>query len=164
MDHFTDDMTLAEARDLLRTLVGKGHTCPCCAQYAKVYNRTITTQMAISLLEFRREAPQGEWGHAPTILHNKKRPIGDFPKLRYWGLIEEEKVRRPDGGRAGWWRITQDGEDFIAGRIGVPQYAHIYDGRRLSLSGDLVLFADALGTPFDYTELMNSNGQATLPL
>jgi hypothetical protein len=154
---FGDDMTLREARDLLRERVGDGETCPCCAQFAKVYRRKISGTMARRLRDFRTAVPAGEFGHLPTVLGRGS--DGEFAKLRYWGLIaEERRLRRDDGGRAGFWKVTQLGEDFIAGRITVPMYAHVYDGRRLSLSGKEVSFVETLGEPFDYSELMALEG------
>ena len=159
--HFTDEMTLAQARDVLRTLIGEGESCPCCSQFAKVYKRRITSPMARALLEFRKATPDGSFAHLPTILQesNCATAHGDFAKLRYWGVIEEELAKRPDGGRSGWWRITAFGEDFIAGRVSVPKYAHIYDGRCLGIDGDQVMFSDALGVTFHYNELMGTVGE-----
>ena len=76
------------------------------------------------------------------------------PKLRYWGLLEEELELRPDGGRAGWWRVTELGEWFVLKEATVPRYARIYDNRCLSLVGDQVSITDALGTKFNYDDLM----------
>jgi hypothetical protein len=89
----------------------------------------------------------------PTVLNHI---AGDHAKLRYWGLIEEEPVRRDDGGRAGWWQITDRGEQFVRGTLKVPKYALIFDGRllRLDETGGYVTITDALGKKFDWTELM----------
>ena len=154
MEIFIDSMTLEEARDLLRERIDEGETCPCCKQFAKIYKRTINSTMARALILIYRSYEQ-EFGSIPELRaalapHHSN----EEPKLRYWGLLEEEGVRRPDGGRAGYWRVTDDGVAWIYHYRTVPKYAHIYDGRRLRSSGPEVTIRDALGTKFNYDELM----------
>lgn len=151
MSTFDDTMTLANARARLRELVDDGHRCPVCTQLAKVYPRVIYSTMARELIRCYRAAGTN-WFHVPTIIgHNG----GDLLKTRYWGLMEEETtVRRDDGGRAGYWRITSLGEAFILRQLKVPKRAHVYDGRRLRLDGPDVSIDDCLGKKFNYAELM----------
>ena len=151
---FTDAMTLAEARDELRGLVlDGGHPCPCCTQLAKVYRRTIHATMARSLIVMYRRSPT-EIVHLPSLF--PRRAAADVPKLRHWGLIEEEAATREDGGRAGYWRVTPTGGAFVRQQLTVPKYAHVYDNRLLSLQGADVSVVDCLGKRFDYRELMNA--------
>jgi hypothetical protein len=79
---------------------------------------------------------------------------GDVAKLEFWGLIEEERVKREDGGRAGFWRVTERGEGFLKRRVMVQKYARIYDGRLLNLTGVMVTADDALGETFKLDDLM----------
>ncbi len=150
-DLFPDGMPLADAREILRSLVDDGHRCPCCTQFAKVYRRKLHATMARDLIRVYRT--QGHrWFHLPTV--HGKHP-GDFAKLAHWGLIEEEPLRHPtDGSRAGWWRVTFPGATFVNGWSRVPKYARIYDGRCLNLTGDPVGIRDCLGDRFNYDELM----------
>lgn len=149
---FHDGMTLAEARNELRELVMEaGHKCPCCTQLAKVYRRKIHATMARSLILMWRAAGT-DWVHVPTVAGD----ACEAGKLRYWGLVEEEKATRPDGGRTGWWRVTDKGAAWIGDRTRVPKYAHIYDGRCLRVAGDPISITDALGDRFDYGELMGA--------
>lgn len=78
-------------------------------------------------------------------------------KLVCWSLIEEANALRPDGGRAGWWRVTDKGEAFIWRGLMVPKYALIYDGRFLRYDNpkDLVSIKDCLGKKFDLDDLMS---------
>lgn len=149
---FADSMTLGAARAQLRELVDDGHECPCCRQFAKVYRRRIHAGMARDLIRFDRAAGD-DWAHLPTAV-----PVrgGDFCKLRYWGLVEEEIARREDGGRAGFWRMTEAGALFVRERVRVPSHVRLYDGRKLGLDGDLVSIRDCLPNPFDYDELMTA--------
>lgn len=143
--------SLGAAKQWLRERVEDGEKCPCCGQLAKVYKRKINSGMARSLIAMY-QAGGTNWVHLPTQVGSRSREEG---KLRYWGLVEEELERRPDGGRQGYWRVTELGELFIQGKTRVYKYARIYDGRCLGLQGDLVGIKDALGDKFDYAELMS---------
>jgi hypothetical protein len=151
-----DDPLLSEAQAWLRARVDDGAHCPCCKQFAKVYKRRINARQALALITLWRACGQ-DWGHVPSI---DKRLAGDggmIAYLRWWGLIEESQERRADGGRAGWWRITDQGGSFVRGVKSVPKYAHIYDGSCLRFSGDMVTIRDALGAKFDYDKLMRGD-------
>jgi hypothetical protein len=150
---FADSALLGEAREWLRGAAQSGGAaCPCCTQLTKVYRRPLNAAMAYGLIRAYRQVNR-ELFHMPTVLNHI---AGDHAKLRYWGLIEEEPVRRDDGGRAGWWQITDRGEQFVRGTLKVPKYALIFDGRllRLDETGGYVTITDALGKKFDWTELM----------
>lgn len=149
--HFTDDMTLAEAKAILRQLVDEGEKCPLCTQLAKVYRRKVNAGMARSLIEMYRVGGTLDWVHVPTQIGARSREEG---KLAYWGLVEEETAKREDGGRAGYWRVTAKGVRFVREKIKVPKYARVYDGRCLGLTGDEVSIREALGSKFSYDELM----------
>lgn len=159
--------TLDEAREWLRNQIDDGATCPLCAQHAKVYRRTITSPMALALIAIYRHAPIGTWVDVPalaaTMRTGSKRPTGgDEAKTRYWGLLEPmPDAKREDGStRTGWWRLTGPGADFVRGDLIVPKHARIYDGRLLALddTAGMIGIRDALGTRFDYDELMATTG------
>lgn len=157
---FTGDMTLANARVTLRDLADVGETCPVCAQNVKVYNRPINVAMARALVLMYENA-QRNWVHFPTLIAEDgalaAKLGGQHGKLQYWDLIEEERVVRAlDGGRAGFWRVTAHGEQWLAGATEIPKYARIYNGRCLSLHGDLVTIHDALHQRFDLRPLMSA--------
>jgi len=166
-DTFHDDMTLADARDLLRQLVTDGHRCPCCTQLAKVYRRKVNSGMARALLTMYRTGGTSSWVHVTDI--DGGRHGGEIGKLRYWNLIEAMPARRDDGGHAGYWRVTARGQDWLAGRTTIPKYALLYDGKLLRLDDTQhATISDALGTPFHLGDLMASRtddaGQDALPV
>jgi hypothetical protein len=103
------------------------------------------------LIAFYRQAGR-EWAHRRIIADK----TGDLAKLRYWSLIEEDPAKREDGGRAGWWKVTDLGEAFVRRTIKVPKHALIFNGRlqRLDDSSGYVTVIDALGKKFDWSELM----------
>jgi hypothetical protein len=108
-------------------------------------------------------ADPGAFHHLPTAI--KPRVGNEEPKLAMWGLIEEERVLRADGGRAGYWRLTPDGVAWARGEIKVPYYIVLLNGvmdedspTSLSKTGilkpDITIF-DALGTEFNYRKLLD---------
>src|SRR4051812_23810063 len=145
-------MTLGEARQWLAARVAAGARCPCCNQYTKVYRRQINSGMARSLIAMYLHGPQGQWVHLPTQVGARSREEG---KLRYWLLVEEQvDVQRQDGGRAGYWRLTDAGRDWVTGRTTVAKFVIVYNNIVLSHDGPQVTIPDALGTRFNYPELM----------
>ncbi len=147
---FSPSATLAQMRAWVKLRAADGDVCPVCDQHFKIYRRKINASMARSLIRMYRVGGT-DYIHLPTTVGSRSREEG---KLRYWGLVEEERVLRPDGGRAGYWRVTELGAQFVEGKVTVPQYAEIYQTECLGLTGDQVSIQDALGDPFVYSELM----------
>jgi hypothetical protein len=144
--------SLREAQDWLRNQIEDGAKCPCCTQLAKVYRRTLTSQVVNVLIAMHRHSGTN-WVNLPTLGLSR----GDEAKARYWDLIEPmPDTTRDDGStRNGWWRLTAKGEAFVLNRITVPKYARVYDGRLLGLDDtESVSVIDCLGKKFNYRELM----------
>lgn len=143
---------LMQARTWLRQRLRDGEKCPCCGQYAKIYRRSIHASLARSLIRLHQAAKnsEGGWVHVPTAIG----PACEIGKARYWGLVEEATVKRDDGGRKGYWRLTPDGQAYVRGHKAIPRYALLYDGRCLGFEGPLVDIRDALADRFDYKKLM----------
>lgn len=152
--------TLAEARNQLMGTdrwEPEGAPCPCCDQLSKVYHRKLNSVAVRTLLWLYRDHGF-EFAHIGEVvtrrLGKSANQGGDRVLSAYWGFIEEERVRRPDGGRAGYWRVTEDGAEFVENRARVQSHALIYDAHLLDYEGDYVTIADCLGTKFNYNELM----------
>lgn len=163
---FKPDMTLATARDVLRPLaLGKGAECPCCTQNVKVYRRKLTSVAARAVIALWREHGT-DFGHLPRVVRKHMPDVahqGGYLTLpAHWGLIEDESgLRREDGGRTGYWRVTALGVDWVEGRTAVPAYANVFNGKRLgALYGPPADVYDALGKHFSYSELMRAGGAA----
>ncbi len=141
----------------------EGYICSCCDQYVKEYLRTVNVKQALVLIRMARLAGPylleqgggdlGRFVHVPS-LEGCKGDGCEISRLEYWGLIAEERVRRPDGGRAGWWAITRRGLGYVRGHVTIAKYAIVYNGRCLGLEGDQQDIRDALGNKFDLAELM----------
>lgn len=149
---FSTQATLGQLKQWLRQHASAGAECPVCEQHVQVYRRKINSGMARSLIRMYQVAGTN-WVHVPTQIGARSREEG---KLAYWGLVEEEKAVRPDGGRTGYWRVTALGELFVTNpSVTVPKYARVYNGRALSLDNlEKVTIKDALGTKFNYNDLM----------
>ena len=82
--------------------------CPCChTRHNQIYKRSIYKSLikGLKALSVRsREITTSS--------------IGDFAKLRYWGLIKETE-------HEGVWTITDDGHAFLYGAISVPKYVFV---------------------------------------
>jgi hypothetical protein len=149
---------LDEAQAWLRARVEDGETCPCCKQFAKIYPRQIHSTIARALIKVYNASTPGEFVH----LARTAGPACEGGKARYWGLIEEESDV-VDGGRSGWWALTNLGRSFVRNTIRIPKYAFVYDKRCLRLDGPEVDIRDCLGTKFSYAELMAHPAGVTAP-
>lgn len=155
--------TVAEAQDWLREHLEEGARCPCCKQLARTYRRKMTSVAARAVAALYQEHHL-DYGHLPTVARKHLADVqgqGGYLVLgAHWGLIEPEHRRRDDGGRTGYWRVTLHGEQWLLGETTVPEYARIYDGRCLGLSGALIRREDALGQGFDFGHLMRTPAPA----
>lgn len=156
-----DDVTVAEARDQLREIArGEGGECPVCRRLTKVRRRNLTSVAARAVAALYKHHGT-HYAHMPTIVLAHLADVanqGGYATLgQYWGLIEEETVTRPDGGRAGYWHVTHRGEQWLQGEITVPKYVDIYNARRLGEPyGEPVTAAVVLKTHFDLIPLRDA--------
>jgi hypothetical protein len=78
----------------------------------------------------------------------------EINKLAWWDLVEA-----PDGAtrrnKGGIWRITDEGLRFAHGKTKVPRYAYVYNNRCERIGGTPLSIRDALGSHFDYDEIMS---------
>ena len=150
-------MTLEEARIWLRAHLEDGARCFCCGQHAMIHRWTLYATAARLLVRLYSLGGTEEFIESKPI---KGKGQGDGTRLRYWGLAEEEKERRPDGGKSGFWRVLSYGEDFIFSRATIPQYVYIYDNTVLPYSpkrpmGVRKTISDVLKEPFHYGDHMH---------
>jgi hypothetical protein len=156
----TESSTVAQARAWLTVESQKGGAvCPCCTQFVKVYRRVLNAGMAHALVVMYR-AHGLAWQQKTETLRGVGAAARDESLLRFWGLLEEDLRLREDGGRAGWWRVTEEGREFVLGRSAVPRHAVVFDSRclRLDDSEGRITVREALAKKFNWAELM-----ATLP-
>jgi hypothetical protein len=96
-----------------------------------------------------------EWFHVPSFGEKG----GDPLKAKHWGLIEPmPDMRREDGStRTGWWRLTDDGVEFVNMAQKIPERAHLFNGRCYGYSGGMIDIKSRIGKGFNYAELMGWN-------
>lgn len=95
-------------------------SCPCCGQdYNKLYRRKFYKAMAFALIKLVK----GGGGISP-------RSIGDFTKLKHWGLIAENEN--------GTWLAMPKAYDFINGDIKIPEYCYIRNNKTVGFSDSLI--------------------------
>src|SRR5262245_27752045 len=153
-------MTLQEAIDWLHAQLEEGAACPCCRQFAKIYERKLNNGMVRGLIWLvNMSAILGDDGWVPyaVIAPVELQRNREFAKLVHWGLIEPKLVESERGGRtSGIWRPTQRGREFVYMRCKVPRAIRLYNGTFLSYvdTADLITPAEAIGDYFEYNELM----------
>jgi hypothetical protein len=166
-DHtFELTVPLGELREYLKKHARETHgvLCPLCRQLVKVYEREITSTMAYTLILLHQHfLKKPDWLHVPTFLTEKSKVGsavrgGDWAKLRYWGLIEEQVGKRADGSnRAGFYKMTEKGHQFARGDVKVPKSVYLYNDRVLGFDPvNLVGVQECLGKEFDYNVLMGN--------
>lgn len=142
----------------------EGTHCPCCGCFGKVYKRKIHSGMAAILVLLYRYQSRS-YTHVLTLVSAATTPAvaaaiggGDFAKMRYWGLIEEELKAGRKGQKkgSGLWRITGAGARFVEGATTVSRYAWVYNNGFLGFHGEQISIYDALGDKFSYRELMGN--------
>lgn len=155
--------TLEDAKTYVLSKRDEGVPCPCCGQYCKVYPRSLNAAMARFLIWLVREYETRKKTDAATdlwvsvndgpLIQNRKGG-GDFAKMEHWGLIEQMANDDDTKRTSGFWRPTQSGIDFVYHRITVPKKAVLYLNECVGFSGEKINIREALGTKFDYQELM----------
>lgn len=153
--------SLPQAREWVRSRLDEGVECPCCSQYAKIYERKIHFNMARALIIFYKRARVDGMDNFLSLNEvfadqgeHVVRLRGDFPKLKHWGLIVEAGNDDPEKKTSGCWKLTQNGVKFVENRTKVMSCARIFNDRLLGMSGSFVSIKDCLGQKFSYLDLM----------
>lgn len=155
--------TVEEAKQELRANWETGIKCPCCGQLVKLYKRKIHWSMVVCLIRLYklREKEINFGGRNDDYFHVSRFGAdgtygGDFAKLAYWGLIEAKPAAAGSKSRiSGLWRVTGEGVAFVKDKIKIREFAEIFDGKRICLSGNMIGVRDCLKSYFDYQELMD---------
>lgn len=147
--------TIQEAKQHLRDNFHKGVACPCCGQFVKLYRRTLYDRMAFGLIRLYGLSGgiPGKPFHVREI-YNDEHP-GDFAKLAYWDLIEEQIRPGTNKKSSGEWVLTEQGRAFVEGGT-VSKAVYIYNNLLYRTDPEQIKIKQALGEKYDYAELMNS--------
>lgn len=157
---YWSDKSLAEAKQHLRDNWKKGCECVACGQTVKLYNRALTSSMAYGLWLVRNTIHSSStdgYFHVENFLKNLTCPPslrGDFPKLRFWGFIEQKVPNVSDVSTSnGLYRITEKGLEFLKGQMQVPASVLIYNNKFIGFGTKQTTFHEALKKKFNINEL-----------
>ena len=149
--------TLQQVKDFLRGNYKDGCECPACGQHVKLYERKITSAMAYGLILLCKSGYR-DFFHVEDYLKGTNCPSsirGDISKLKYFGLIErEDKIRKDGSARAGYYRVTEKGINFVKNNTTVPKSVNLYNNKAYGFSEEHTNIQEALGQKFNYSELM----------
>ena len=128
--------------------------CEACGQTIGIERkRKITAAMAAGLINLYRAAGYNTHVNVympPLIVDHG----GDFAKLRHWTLVEPAAKGPWSRKHIGHYRITDNGVLFAEEQAVVPKYIWFVDGIPVRSGGGYVDIRGALGSRFDYAELL----------
>lgn len=134
----------------------KGYKCSCCGQFVKTYHRKLNSSMAAVLLLIYRSGKRNMF-HVENWLKEIGRSElrADFHKLRFWKFLEPSLLIREDGSsRYGQYKITSLGILFCEEKVTAKEKAVVFNNKLLNLEGKEIKIKEALGSKFNYNELM----------
>ncbi len=131
---------------------GKG-TCPCCGRIARYRRVALSSGLAWFLIRLYKLGlfSDGRWVHYSDAVSRGSKKLGglSYGDLRHWKLIEPRYDAKP-----GQWRLTHHGKLFVNGERSVEKRLLIFDGKVRKRSEETTTIKQALGTRFDYDDLM----------
>jgi hypothetical protein len=148
---------LGEAQSYMAEgMVDDGTHCPCCGRWAKVNGRPFNSTMARGLIWLARKAGRDRrWVDVPKEAPRWLVKSNQISITAHWGFVESKESADPKKKTTGLWRPTPRGVGFARGRIKVRQRVHTFNNRVVGWSGPEVDVEDALGTKFNYAEVMS---------
>lgn len=141
--------------------VGMKMPCPCCGRHSQIYRRTVHYSMAWQLIKLYQLTRIGghisdEYVDAAQLILPGTHGTGDFPKCRYWGLIERKPANsETEGKSSGLWRLTEQGVCFIRLEKTIQKTVLVFDDTVIGFDGPQVNIRQAISEKFSYSELMN---------
>lgn len=133
----------------------KGYTCLCCNQYVKLYRRHFNSNMAVALLFLYRNKHRGFIHLENEMKACGYKRCGDASYLRHYRFIEGKREDREDGSsRNGMYKISGLGILFCEMKATAREYFLTFNNRCEGFAGDEIDIVKALGTKFNYRELI----------
>lgn len=132
-----------------------GFYCTHCGSYNKRYHRSINSNMCITLLTLYKSGLR-DYVHIEDLMRKSgHKRSGDFPYLVHWKFLEKKPGDREDGSnRNGFYKITGLGLMFVEKKLKAKQKALIFHNEFEGFEGEEIDIEQALGTKFNYSELM----------
>lgn len=145
--------------ELQKELNNKGHSiCRCCGRVVRIYKRKLHAEMAIFLIKLVKKFEKEPRYYTTNELLKDARHLraggtdGGF--LVHWGLIGKAPINNRAGAPASSYIPTKQGIEFAHNRIKVPHAVWLLDKKVVRKSDDVIGIESALGTKFQYSELM----------
>lgn len=133
-------------------ILGVPFICPCCGLEITVYRWNLYGTAITALALFYRLGGTRKYVQVRELTDLGHKGKGDVSRLKLWGLVCNELTRRPDGGRAGYWRVTLKGEQFLRGEVTLQKYVHVANKAKVvKFEGPQVSIHELMG-PFDLRE------------
>lgn len=147
--------TLRVARDWMLARLVPGCDCPCCGRKMKLYTRKINAEMARFLIHLvQAYQDEQQWYSTRDLQPRAIKATTDGVLFVHWGLIEARPGKNSGGARAGSYRPTRKGFDFVYGRIRVRSSLMTVTNKPYGFTGKKVNIQQCLKAKFDYNELM----------
>jgi len=150
--------TLHSAKMEVLASLDAGIRCPCCDKFVKRYRRKFNSSMARSLIWLHKQTVTcgSGWVDVPLVAPRWLVRTNQLPSVRWWGLIERHPSTDEAKKHSGLWRPTEKGIYFALKKIRVQSTAVTYNGSIVGFEGDEISIEDALGTKFDYAQIMGN--------
>lgn len=140
-----------------RLKAGDQCDCPTCGRHAQIYRRKFHSSMALQLIRLYRLGGAHDYIHASQLIIHGMAGSGDFSKGKYWELIIPKPAANDDPSKcSGLWMLTDDGLAFVRGQLRIPREVFIFDDKVEGRSAETVNITEALGSKFNYYELMEA--------
>lgn len=151
-----DFATLGEAKEYVMKHKDTGVQCPCCDKFVKLYKRKLNTGMALFLMWLYKLGGKHDYIQAGEILSQgmKGTKSLDYSVLAHWGLIKDSVNDDDTKKGSGFWKLTDRGIRFVEKEISVFSHIYLYNNIFFGYGEDTVNIVQALGSKFDYQELM----------
>ena len=135
----------------------QGTTCPVCDRYVKVYRRRLNSEMArflIKLVYAYKRYPR--YYTMRELYPGNNKSASDGVYLLHWGLVERSDTVNEAQAPAGSYRPTDKGLRFAHNNEYVPTHVHLLNNQVVGWAVKCTNIRTALGSKFNYEELMKS--------
>jgi len=127
----------------------EGIDCPCCGRFTKVYQRNLNSGMVRFLIDFYNRHGTNRVSIANYHVTDQQHAHHqEYEKLPKWGLMAH------DNSNPRLWWLTELGCKFVNNQATVNKYIRLKHGILVGHSIEQVSVKQAIGTKFDYDELM----------
>lgn len=140
-----------------RAANAQGTHCPVCERYVKVYRRRLNSDMSRFLLKLVHAYKRYPRYYTMRELYpGNNKSASDGVYLAHWGLIERSDAVNEAQAPAGSYRPTDKGLRFAHNNEFVPTHVHLLNNEVVGWSDKQTNIRTALGSKFNYEELMRS--------